>query len=243
MRPPFFFLASCCLLVQGASAQVDPFSGIDFVTVGNPGNPAWAGDGNPVDQTIGRGSVDYTYRIGRFEVTTAQWCEFFNAAFDRPASERIPFLAAPTFWGAVGTTPNTPGGQRWRVPAGREMIPVGSISWRTAAIYCNWLCSGKSSARSAFLNGAYDVSTFGYSGVAFTDQHAHTPGSQFWIPTWDEWLKAAHWSPTNPNHDGWYLYSTSSDTAPISGSPGMGQCNTGPSRPARFRSRWERTPR
>jgi len=51
-----------------AQAQPDP-SGIDFVTIGAPGNAGWAGRGRP-DQWIGRGGVSYEYRIGRFEVTS-----------------------------------------------------------------------------------------------------------------------------------------------------------------------------
>jgi hypothetical protein len=39
-----------------------------------------------------------------------------------------------------------------------------------AAMYCNWLHNNQSTDRQAFLNGAYDVSTFGYSGTVFTDQ-------------------------------------------------------------------------
>jgi formylglycine-generating enzyme required for sulfatase activity len=181
--------------------------------------------------------VGYEYSIGKFEVTTAQWTEFFNAAFDRPASDRLPNLLPPSHWGAVGTTASTPGGLRWRVPAGNEMMPVGNIDWRMAAMYCNWLCNNKSTDRAAFMNGAYDASTFGYvNGATFTDQAAHTPGARYWIPTWDEWLKAAHYDPNKlgPGQGGWWTYSITSDTAPVSGPPpqlvggvGNGQVNAG----------------
>jgi formylglycine-generating enzyme required for sulfatase activity len=203
-----------------ALAQGDP-SGIDFVTIGDPGNPAWPGNGTPNDHVVGRGSVDYAYRIGRYEVTTSQFVDFFNAAFDRPQSDWLPNLIPPTHWGAVSTTPHTPGGLRWTVPAGNEMLPVGNIDWRMAAMYCNWLCNDKSTARSAFMNGAYDATTFGTSPTGFTDQITHNPGARYYIPTWDEWLKAAHWSPTNPNHDGWYLYPNAGDNPLVYGPPGV----------------------
>ncbi|MBL9002355.1 MAG: hypothetical protein JNK25_14585, partial [Phycisphaerae bacterium] len=65
------------ILSTNALAQPDP-SGIDFVTVGAPGNPAYSGP--DVNQTVtGRGSVPYEYRLGRTEVTTAQWMEFYEA--------------------------------------------------------------------------------------------------------------------------------------------------------------------
>jgi hypothetical protein len=77
------------------------------------------------------------------------------------------------------------------------------------------------------------VSTFGYfpgTGI-FTDQAAHNPGAKYWIPTWDEWLKAAHYDPNKNNgQGGWWKYSTTSDIAPISAPPpsmvgGNGQIN------------------
>ncbi|HPO93410.1 MAG TPA: SUMF1/EgtB/PvdO family nonheme iron enzyme [Phycisphaerales bacterium] len=228
-------------VTDSASAAIDPLSGIDFVTIGatygGAGNPAYQ-SGIPNEPVNGRGSVNYQYKIGRMEVTTAQWVEFFNAAFDRPQADWIPFVIPPDFWGAVSTAPNTPGGLRWSVPAGNELRPVGDISWRMAAIYCNWLCNDKSLDRSAFLNGAYDVSTFGFSGNRFTDQAAHTPGAKYWIPTWDEWLKAAHFDPNKANPDGstggWWLYSNTSDTAPVYGPPGVGQANAGFNTPNPF---------
>ncbi len=67
---------------------------------------------------------------------------------------------------------------------GNEMIPVGNISWRMAAMYANWLNNDQSSDRSAFLNGAYDVSTFTYTPAGrFRDQLTHNPDAKYWIPT------------------------------------------------------------
>ncbi len=210
----------------GAWADIDPNSGIDFVTITHPNNAPWAGTSPPTpgDRAVGRGSVGYEYRIGRFEVTTKQWVEFFNAAYDRPdaGSAPLPFLLPPQTWGAVETAPINGGTRRWRVPAGREMNAVGDIGWRMAAMYCNWLHNNKSGQRAAFLSGAYNVSTFSGS-AAFTDQATRSPGARYWIPSWDEWLKAAHYDPNKngPGQEGWWLYSTTSDTAPVPGPPGQ----------------------
>ncbi|MCC6321335.1 MAG: SUMF1/EgtB/PvdO family nonheme iron enzyme [Phycisphaerales bacterium] len=217
---------------RAVCADIDPLSGVDLVTITHPGNAPWTGNGMPGDRAIGRGLVDYEYRIGRFEVNTAQFVEFFNAAFDRPANDRIPHLIPPTFWGAVSTAPTVPGGLRWAVPVGREMRAVGNIDWRMAAIYCNWLHNGKALNREAFLSGAYEVSTFGYTGPngnIFTDQAARSPGARYFIPTWDEWLKAAHWDPhqNGPDQPGWWLYPHTSDTPLVYGPPGVGQANAG----------------
>ncbi len=154
----------------------------------------------PIDPTVGRGSLAYEYRIGRYEITTSQWVEFFIAAFDRPVDDRIPWVPSPSVvnmrWGAAGTMPITPGGQRWSVPAGKEMRGASNISWRVAAIYCNWLHNGKATNREAFLTGAYGVSMFGNTGNGtFSDQLTRSPGAIYFIPTYDEWLKAVHYDP------------------------------------------------
>jgi hypothetical protein len=207
-----------------ARAEVDPATGIDFVTITAPGNPNWTGSSL---YNNNRGRVDYEYRIGRFEVTTAQWAEFINAAMDRPSTDRIPHVGVPVRWGAQGTTPTNPGGRRFVVPAGREMFAAGGISWRTAAIYCNWLHNGKGTNRDAFLTGAYDVSTFTFfnGGSTFTDQLTRSSGARYWIPSLDEWMKAAHYDPNKPNSDGsvggWWQYSTTSDARPAYGPPGQ----------------------
>lgn len=148
--------------------------------------------------------------------------EFFNAAYDRPADDRIPHLIPPTFWGAASITPTTPGGMRWSVPAGNEMRPVGNISWRMAAIYCNWLHNGKATDRTAFLDGAYDVSTFVPSPQGHGDQRTHHPGARYWIPTWDEVLKSFHYDPhkNGPDQGEWWTVSNGSDTRYVYGPPG-----------------------
>lgn len=223
----------------GAGPQVTYQHGIEFVTVGGAGNAPWAGNGTEGDTAIGRGSVAGEYRMSRFEITTAQWVSFFNAAFDRPQSEWVPHVAVPTEFGGAQQVVSPSGGMRWEVVPGREMLPAGGITWRTAAVYCNWLCNNQGSARSAFLTGAYDVGTFGYIGTDFSDQAQHTPGAAFWIPTLDEWVHAAHYDPNRNGQGagGYWEYSISRDTAPRAGPPvsvplfPAGETNSGYSMP------------
>lgn len=102
------------------------------------------------------------------------------------------------------------------------------MSWRECAILCNWLCNDGGTSRSAFLNGAYDVSTFGYdANDVFTDQLTHHPGARFYIPNWNEQMKAMHYDPNKngPGVGGYWEYGHSSDTPPIYGPPGSGQAN------------------
>jgi len=178
--------AACCLL-SPAMAEIDPATGIDFVTIGAVGNAPWAGNGTPGDRAIGRGTVNYDYRIGKYEVKSNEWAEFFAAVSNRPAGDQIPHVSAPFTTGGFA--------QPW--------LATGGITWRTAAIYCNWLHNNKATNREAFLSGAYDVSTFGFaSPFGFSDQRERTPGARYFIPSWDEWLKAVHYDPNKQNSDG-----------------------------------------
>lgn len=231
LLPAVAYALACCLGVVGwNSAQAQPGTEIDFVTVGSPNNPAYRGP-DPFNRVTGRGSVPYEYRIGRTEVTTLQWLEFYNtfsARADRPPAGT---LSLPIDWGAE-RDPTYPGpGVRYRlksIPNAGDM-PAFSVTWRTAARFVNWLCNDKSSDLSAIANGAYDTSTFGPGTVpgTFTDQATHSPGARFWIPTLDEWMKAVHWSPNNPNLDGWYLSPNGTDNPLTYGVPGMGDANAG----------------
>lgn len=199
----------------GAGPQVTYQYGIEFVTV-NPLGPGGTPNAPyPYHETVPAerdGSVDHAFRIGRYEITTQQWGEFFYAAalVRQQTGVGIPHLSNPTFIGGVN-------GQNM-------MAPVGGITWRTAAIYCNWLHNDRAMTREAFMNGAYDVTTFGYrNGNIFTDQTAHHPGARFWIPTLDELIVADHYDPNRygPSQGGYWNYTISQDTAPVYGPAGV----------------------
>lgn len=228
---PFVAFAFCAAFACG---QTPPSYDFDFVTIGAPGNAPWTGQ-DPWNLVSGRGSVDYNFRIGRLEVTTAQWMEFVNTY--SVLGGQWTFFAGPVFWGAeIDPTYSGPG-QRYRlrdVPHAAQM-PVAGISWREGAQFCNWLHNDKSPGLSALQSGAYDTSTWGTGpGNTFTDHHQHLPGAKFWIPTLDEWLKAAYYDPDRygPGQAGWWVFPHRSDTAPAGGPPGQGQANTGFELPA-----------
>ncbi|MFT3686410.1 MAG: SUMF1/EgtB/PvdO family nonheme iron enzyme [Phycisphaerales bacterium] len=206
----------------GAGPQVTYQYGMEFVTVqGGTNNYPGGGpqDVPGISFAIGRGAVDHDYRISRYEVGASSWSAFYAAA-DAVAAQtgqQLPFI--------------TRGGN---LSGSGQYGRVGNISWRTAAMYCNWLCNGQAVTRDAFMNGAYDVSTFGFGNGGETDQLVHNPGAQFWIPTLDEWVRAAHYDPNRngPGQDGWWQFSISRDTNAIPGLPRWGgEANAGFSTP------------
>ncbi|MBL9000081.1 MAG: SUMF1/EgtB/PvdO family nonheme iron enzyme, partial [Phycisphaerae bacterium] len=174
----------------------------------------------------GRGSVPYEYRLGRTEVTTAQWMEFYNAFYGR-----VPHVFLPVRWGAL----DRGAGQNPRfvlsTAPGAANFPVSGPTWRASAMFCNWLHNDKRTDIAAVMNGAYDVSTFGYQGNTdiFTDQFAHHPDARYWIPTLDEWIKGGFYDPDygGTGVGGWWWNTPARTNVPlIHGPPGVGQSNS-----------------
>ena len=207
--------------MAAAAQQAPPDYGHNFVTIGDVGNPGYSGL-DPFQDMTGCGAVDYEYRISRTEVTSGQYVEYLNARIDAgfPAST----IRVPRLGGVIYDFVNN----QWITRTGGEMLPVGGVTWQDAAIYMNWLHNGKGADTADFMSGAYDVSTFGTvpgDPRARTDQSARSPGAKYWIPSHDEWFKAAHWDPNKngPNQGGYWEFSHTSDTQPIPGLPGVGE--------------------
>lgn len=225
------FVAAVLIAGFAFAQQPPPDYGIDFVTVGDPGNPACAlPDPGGISYADGRGSVPYEYRIGRAEITTGQWLQFVNT-FSTLGGTWTGF-AHPSHWGAeVDPTYSGPGARyRLRDAPSASVFPVGGISWRTAAMYCNWLTNAQATGTWALQNGAYDASTFTTNpDQTFNDQLTHNPSATFWIPTLDEWIKAAHYDPNRngAGQGGWWMYPNGTDTPLTYGPPPTGQANSG----------------
>ncbi len=215
-----------------APAQTPPSYDFDFATIGAAGNAAYSGP-DPWGLTMGRGAVGYEYRIARHEVTTSQWMEFLNTFAAQPqlfAPGGPRLLWGPsTGWGAQPDPTYSGPGRRYRLIPGLAnagLVPVHGVSWRDAALLCNWLHHDKSASWATIQNGAYDASTFvNQPGGTWSDQRTHHPDAKFWIPTLDEWIKAAHYDPNRygPGQAGWWQYSNGSDSPPVPGLPGEGE--------------------
>jgi formylglycine-generating enzyme required for sulfatase activity len=164
---PFVTLIALNLTVSAAVS-------IDWVTIGNAGNAA--------DPLTGYGSVGSEYRIGKYEVTNAQYAEFLNA---KAATDSY-LLYNPNMDSYGITRSGSSGSYTYSVTGALASRPVVYVSWFDAARFANWLANGQGSGStetgSYTLNGAT-------SGIITAN-----PGATIYLPSEDEWYKAAYYN-------------------------------------------------
>jgi formylglycine-generating enzyme len=172
-----------CVMAVVNVTSADTIQGIDinFVTIGNPGN---AGDTRAEANPNGCGAVSYNYRIGKYEVTNAQW-NAFTAAAGAPTGNPSYAYDENAYW---------TGAQQ----------PTNYVSWYEAAQFCNYLTSGNKSL------GAYQLGTDG-SITVNRAAAISAYDTAYVIPTEDEWYKAAYFK---PDGSGYSLYANGQNTIP-----------------------------
>ena len=198
-----------------------PLESIEVVTVGDPGNKA---------DTTSYGAVPYIYKIGKYDVTVKQYTTFLNAKAklssdpvtaliwnkdmsDPKHKEKTGVLitrsgagtpASPFIYTVDNTSP-------WGVQSGQR--PICWVSWFDAARFANWMNNGADDNAST-ESGAYDLSGYKNKGIV-----GKSVGAKWWIPSENEWYKAAYYSPKYKNVGGYYNYPTQNDTVPRMGPP------------------------
>ncbi|MBK7403376.1 MAG: SUMF1/EgtB/PvdO family nonheme iron enzyme [Phycisphaerales bacterium] len=207
--------AGLCLGVAAGTAAAQGL-GITWHTIGAPGNDPWDDERYPNATFRGRGRVDHLYRMSETELTNEQWLEFVRA-YGPYADD--PFDSNLLGQGIEGTSDN--GQLEYEIIPGFEGLPA-NMSWRHAARFCNWMHNAQVNEAWAFESGAYDTSTFTGDGSGeLNDQDTRSPGARYWIPSMDEWMKAAHYDPDRygPGEPGWWGYPNRSDEPLICGRP------------------------
>jgi formylglycine-generating enzyme required for sulfatase activity/tRNA A-37 threonylcarbamoyl transferase component Bud32 len=182
---------------------------VDFVTVGDAGNPA---DAN------GFGNVDYEYRIGRYEITIEQYCVFLNHA-----AKSDPYSLYNEKMGTDGSAVaierfGSDGTYTYRVmgeaPAGhmnageklKPRRPIVCVSWTSAARFCNWLHNGQG-------DGDTEMGAYALNG----ERDRRVPrekDARFFLPTEDEWYKAAYYDPAGAAGNAYWAFATRSNENP-----------------------------
>jgi formylglycine-generating enzyme required for sulfatase activity len=184
---------------------------LEFVPVGNPGNAA-----DTRHETPGYGAVDYTYSIGKFEVTAGQYTAFLNAVAKTDTYGLYnTYMAIPVNMAGcnIQRTGST-GSYSYSVAADWANRPVNYVSWGDAARFCNWLQNGQPTAAQGTAtteDGAYYLNgTTTDAGLLAIERKA---GAKWAIPSENEWYKAAFYK-GGSTHAGYWEYPTRSNTLP-----------------------------
>ena len=176
---------------------------IDTVFVGLPGNPPDVnhfGDGQ-------FGSVPYSYRIGKFEVTNDQYADFLNSVA-RIDSHNL-------FGGLSGIDrSNTPTGFSYAAKPNAGNKPVAGVSFWDAARFANWLHNGQpvgEQDNSTTEDGAYGLAGITNPPIASVFRKVD---AQWVIPNENEWYKAAYYQPRElgGDADDYWKFPTASNT-------------------------------
>ena len=198
-------------LAATASAQVT----FDWATVGNAGNAADplnspGGPCEPFFCILDIGSVDYEYRIARHEVTNDQYAEFLNAVAATDPNDLYSAFRGSDPYGGITQTGSAPNfTYSAKVNMGNK--PVNYVSFFDVMRFVNWLHNGQPT-------GAQNASTTEDGVYTISDGLSETRAddAQFFIPTENEWYKAAYHQPSadGGDSDDYWLYATASNTIP-----------------------------
>ncbi len=206
MKKAFAIAAALALLCSGVVAQADVFNlgpgitSLETVTVGDPGNAA---------DTTGYGSVDYTYNIGKYDVTAAQYCDFLNAV---AATDTYGLYNASmsSYSGCGITRTGAPGAYTYSVASNSVNLPAVYVSFWDACRFANWVGNGQPTG----LEGAGTTETGAYTlnadGMTYNTV-TRNAGAMWCVTSENEWYKAAYYMGGGTNV-GYWEYPTQSNT-------------------------------
>ena len=219
MKPRFCPLAIAVLfagLTLISNLQAQPLVTIETVPVGNAGNAA---------DSTGYGSVAHNFNIGTYEVTIGQYTDFLNSV---AATDTYSLYNASmaTDLNVAGISRSGPSGLYTYAVINNSgdsgNRPITFVSWFDAARFANWMNNGATVGAST-ETGAYTLNG------ATTGIITKNAGATWWIPSEDEWYKAAYYKGGGTNA-GYWDYPTQSDTAPgniVGGAANQANYNNG----------------
>jgi len=179
---------------------------VDTVPIGDVGNPNDPGTGNRY------GGVNHAYRIGTTEVTNAQYAEFLNAKAKSDPLGLYNVQMGTSAFGGI-TLSGVSGSFIYATKANMADKPVNFVSWYDSIRFANWLNNGQGNGDTE--TGAYTIlgGTAKPSNAASITRNA---GASWFLPTDNEWYKAAYYQPAaqGGDADNYWSYPTKSNSPP-----------------------------
>ncbi|MDP6848287.1 MAG: SUMF1/EgtB/PvdO family nonheme iron enzyme [Kiritimatiellia bacterium] len=200
---------SACLTVGAlfpGQAPGAPESYPETVLVGDPGNRA---------DSTGFGAVSYTYRIGKYEVTNEQYCEFLNAVNTEGKDNVLWRWQMGKKENGGITRSGEPGSYSYSLKEGMAQKPAVLMNWYETLHFCNWLSNGK--GKGSIENGSYTfTSEWGIMTIKMPNHAALAAGKklQWVLASEDEWYKAAYYDPGKKGGAGYWMYPAKGEKAP-----------------------------
>ncbi|MGO9112301.1 MAG: SUMF1/EgtB/PvdO family nonheme iron enzyme [Thermoguttaceae bacterium] len=218
-------LLAAALVASAATVRADVFSmggtqnadgtwtglaSLQFVTVGDPGNVADPATGGLY------GSVPYIYRMGTFDVTMAQYTAFLNAVATKSDPYGLYNSNMGTDFSTLGIARSGgPGSYSYSVTGsapGANNMPVFFVSWGDAARFCNWLENGQPTSGTE-ATGTTETGAYTLNGDTTTLLETRNAGATYFLPSENEWYKAAYYVGGGTNA-GYWTYPTRSNSPP-----------------------------
>ena len=188
---------------------------IEWVTVGDPGNTA---DTAPA----GFGAVAASFQIMKYEFTNQQYTDFLTSVAATDIYSLYNTNMGSNARGGISRSGSS-GSYSYSAKTNMGDKPVNYVSWFDAARVSNWLMNGALSSSST-ETGAYTLDGGQTTGTA----PAVNSGATFYVPTEDQWYKAAYYKGGGTN-SGYWNDATQSDSAPTAvtaGSTGIGSAGS-----------------
>jgi len=195
------------LLVCITSARATVW--MDWVTIADTANP------NDIHGD-GYGGVNYIYRIGRYEVTNGQYCELLNAVADVCDPYNLYNLdMGDTGYGGITRTGSEPS-YSYSVKPGYGNKPVNHVSWYDCLRFANWLHNGQPTG----LQNSNTTEDGAYTFSGQTTVSGRNFDALVWLPSENEWYKAAYYDPDlDGGLGGYWDYATASNDVPDNNTP------------------------
>jgi formylglycine-generating enzyme required for sulfatase activity len=180
-----FLLVGTLLMANEAMADT-------FGTGANQFTIAFVPISGATNPTSGYGIVNYDYRIGTYEITNDQWNKF-------AADLAVPVRDVSSFFTGAN-------------------VPTGNVSWYAVAQFVNWLNTSTNHQAAYKFTGTQGTDDYTFAPWSTTDAgyDASNPyrnkDAFYFLPTEDEWVKAAYWNGTTLQH-----YATKDGSIPTQG--------------------------